>query len=122
MKRKSKTTASSARRGQSKNKIGAAMYFVIRTILAVGAVPLTQIQMSAHRDYLARNEVIILAAGPLMGNSATTIGSMCVIQVDTLIAAIQFVETDPMIESESYELIDIVEWQISSWIQQSRLN
>jgi uncharacterized protein YciI len=95
------------------------MYFVIRTILAVGSVPLTQIQKSAHRDYLARNQVKILAAGPLMGNKATTIGSMYVIHIDTLIAAIQFVETDPLIESGAYELIDIVEWQMSSWHQHS---
>jgi uncharacterized protein YciI len=97
------------------------MYFVIRTILAAGALPLREITLPAHQAYLARNRMKILAVGPLLGNRAATIGSMCVIEVDSLLAAIQFVEDDPMVESGSHELIDIVEWQMSGWERQSSL-
>jgi uncharacterized protein YciI len=77
--------------------------------------------MPAHQAYLVRNGNKILATGPLIGNKAAIIGSMCVIEVDSLLAAIQFVEDDPMVESGSHELIDIVEWQMCGWDRQSPL-
>jgi uncharacterized protein YciI len=97
------------------------MYFVIRTVVAAGTQSLRDITMPAHQAYLAHHRLKILALGPLLGNKAATIGSMCVIEVDSLLAAIQFVEDDPMVGSGSHELIEIVEWQMSGWDRQSML-
>jgi uncharacterized protein YciI len=94
------------------------MYFVIRTVQAAGMLSIGNNTLPAHQAFLVRNRLKILAVGPLLGNKAATIGSMCVIEVDSLLAAIQFVEDDPMVESGSHELIDIVEWQMSGWDRQ----
>jgi uncharacterized protein YciI len=94
------------------------MFFVIRTIQAKGAIVPHATATPAHQAYLALHRLRILAAGSLLGNNGSPIGSMCIIEADNLLAATQFVEGDPMTASGTHELIDVVEWQMTGYNQE----
>jgi uncharacterized protein YciI len=91
------------------------MYFVIHTVHAKGATALRAAAMQGHQAYLARHRSRILAVGSLLGDKGALTGALCIIEADNLLAAIQFVEDDPMTVSGAPESIDVTEWRMAGY-------
>jgi uncharacterized protein YciI len=71
------------------------LYFAIRTMDAEGSSALLEEATAAHLAYFARHRPRIFVAGSLLGNEREAIGTLYIIEADSLLGAIQFVEDGP---------------------------
>lgn len=91
------------------------MLFAITTVRAVRTVGASSATMLAHSAYLQRHADQILAAGPTVRGDGTPLGSVCILEADSLLAAVQFIEEDPMTTSGMQDCVEIVEWQMAGF-------
>lgn len=91
------------------------MFFVITTVLVERTVGVGSATMLSHSAYLQRHADRILAAGPTVRGDGTPLGSICIFEADTLLAAAQFVEDDPMTTSGLQASVEVVEWQMAGF-------
>lgn len=91
------------------------MLFAITTVLATRTAEGDNATMLAHSAYLQQHADRILAAGPTVRGDGTRLGSICLFEADTLLAAVQFVEDDPMTTSGLQASVEIVEWQMAGF-------
>ena len=99
---------------KASEQVGTSMNFVISTIHAVGIAASREAVMSDHRDYLTQNAQSVVLNGTLVGNNQMAIGTLTIIRADSLLAAVEFVENDPLTHSGFQESIEIVEIDLSA--------
>lgn len=87
------------------------MFFVITALIDKNALDIYAAATPAHNDYLESYRSQLLIAGFLVGDHEAPIGSLCILEADSLLSAAQFVEADPMTASGAVASIDIVEWR-----------
>ena len=74
-----------------------------------GSVKVVIAALPAHDAYLQRHCDKILAAGPTVRGDGRPTGSLYIFEAATLLAAVQFVEENPMTMSGALDSIEIVE-------------
>ena len=66
----------------------------------------------AHLEHLKAHKAQILAAGPLLGaDGASPLGSLLIMEFDTLEAARNFANADPYAKAGLFQSVDIHPWR-----------
>lgn len=65
-----------------------------------------------HLEHLRNHAGAIVSAGPLLGNDGSTpVGSLLIVEADSLEAARAMMEADPYAKAGLFERIDVYPWR-----------
>src|SRR5258707_4677858 len=81
------------------------LYF-LRCLDAAGSAALRQLNREAHVAHV-RGSGVVQIAGPILNESGTVIGSMLIIDVQSIAQAQEFSESDPFRRAGVYLNVDI---------------
>ena len=88
-------------------------HFVLTAKDKPGALPLRVATRPAHLEWIAQHRDMIRIAGPLLDEAGEMIGSLFILEAESLVQAKTVVAADPFAQAGVFETVEVTPWRVS---------